>query len=370
MPSFPDNTTLNISIPKFNRYEGVILVTKIHDSSNLIELEQCVCLLQAAYNHQPLYDYLIFHTENITQEQQLRVNSIVHPANVTWAQDTQPLQDVLAGLPPATLDTLFRRCNQPGASGINTTQELTWRHRCTDGRFNMPLAYNWMAEFRSKWIWRRPELADYKYMLWFDTDSFATMAWREDPIEYMVQNKMALLMGDYGLHSTPVASGVKYRIRNAYNTTICKVSINDTRFTTILDSNITSPCLEFGNVEHVHGFFHITDLDFYRLPVNRLWADEVIGHDGIYQRIWDDQLAVVVPPAVLAPHRMATLDQIGVCPLLLHNLQVMDHHEARAFTTGYRGFKAYWRIHGEEYFPEGYGKCKDYVQIGHRRRRS
>jgi hypothetical protein len=80
---------------------------------------------------------------------------------------------------PAQRKKLVDRCNE-----VNTTADITWHTRCRDGKSVMPIAYWWMSEFRSKRIWRQKVLELYKYMLWWDSDNFATMVWQQDPIDY------------------------------------------------------------------------------------------------------------------------------------------------------------------------------------------
>jgi hypothetical protein len=61
----------------------------------------------------------------------------------------------------------------------NTTMEtVDWFTHCAgDG---CRLNYGWQAEFRSKQIWTHPALQKYRYMLWMDTDAFATQPWEMD----------------------------------------------------------------------------------------------------------------------------------------------------------------------------------------------
>jgi hypothetical protein len=57
------------------------------------------------------------------------------------------------------------------------------------------------------------------------------------------------------------------------------------------------------DIVQVHGFFHVTDLDFYRSPKHiACWYGAMI-EDGKFSRTWDDQLAVMVPAAMTAPER-------------------------------------------------------------------
>lgn len=61
----------------------------------------------------------------------------------------------------------------------------------------MPLAYTWQCEFRSKWIWRHPGLANYKYMMWMDSDTMCSKPWKQDPIATMVRNDLVLMYDNY-----------------------------------------------------------------------------------------------------------------------------------------------------------------------------
>lgn len=46
-------------------------------------------------------------------------------------------------------------------------------HHCVDPgetRVSSNLAYAWQAEFRAYHIWYNPEIKEYNYMMWFDSD--------------------------------------------------------------------------------------------------------------------------------------------------------------------------------------------------------
>jgi hypothetical protein len=90
-------------------------------------------------------------------------------------------------------------------------------------------------------------------------------------------------------------------------------------------------CLD-KDVKQVHGFFHITDLDFYRLPQNLHWFDVEIG-DNKFSRIWDDQLAVIVPASMLAPNRTMEMGRTGIKLNVMHNAMIMGKkkYSARRF---------------------------------------
>jgi hypothetical protein len=105
----------------------------------------------------------------------------------------------------------------------------------------------------------------------------------------------------------------------------------------------------------VHGFFHITDLDFYRLPQNLHWFDVEIG-DNKFSRIWDDQLAVIVPASMLAPNRTMEMAKAGIDLRVMHNGAGMGK---KKYSSG-GAFMKYWRREGKKLFPEAMA-CKGLV---------
>ena len=107
----------------------------------------------------------------------------------------------------------------------------------------------------------------------------------------------------------------------------------------------------------MHGFFHITDLDFYRLPINLQWYDVEIG-DNKFSRIWDDQLAVMIPPVMLTQERSAEMEDIGIRPDVMHNGMIMGKSKR---TDG--AYKALWRGEGKTQFPEARKMCSPYIKV-------
>ena len=83
----------------------------------------------------------------------------------------------------------------------------------------------------------------------------------------------------------------------------------------------------------VHGFCHITNLDWYRQQKH--FFENWIG-DGFLQRKYDDQGAVTIPPAVLAPERAWDMYSHDLHLHLYHNGNLDGKKKARR--GGYRGF--------------------------------
>ena len=339
------------AIKDFEHLPRVAIVTKIHGNMYMNLMKQCMCLLHAAYNRRVLYDIIVFTTLPLTDSEVNELQQIVHPASLKVYSDEQTLQEQIADLTPAKQKHLVDRCID-----ANTTEDLTWGHRCKDGKFKMPLAYTWMSEFRSKQIWTNKALEPYKYMLWFDADSFPMSAWKQDPIAYMVREKLVLLMGNYGQSKTVANTGIQQKLVQAYNKSLRSMNVGtDGRLNVAYSTKVCN-----GGVEQVHGFFHITDLDFYRLPQNVYWAKVMIG-DAKFSRIWDDQLGVIVPAAMMAPERAAEMDKVGIHPNVMHNGMIMGKVK---WVGG--GYKAYWSQEGREKFPEAFDICKSHIKEGTR----
>ena len=355
---FDDVTTpttpelIGTDIQDFVRHEKVVIAMKIHGKTFLPEVKQALCLLHAAYNSRVLYDIVIFHTTPLPEADMAVVQAIVHPAKVTFVMDEKSLEQQIEDMTPEQREKLVARCND-----ANTTADLSWHTRCVDGKTVMPIAYCWMSEFRSKQIWRQKVLEPYKYMLWWDSDNFATMVWQQDPIDYMVREDLVLLMGNYGQGTTRGGSGVQKKLYQVYNKTLCKSKIVENGR---LHATYGTTEQECGgrDVKQVHGFFHITNLDFYRLPINLHWFDVHIG-DNKFSRQWDDQLAVMVPPVMLAPERAVEMEDVGIRPDIMHNMYTMGK---RKWKGG--AYLAFWEREAPTKFPEAIEKCTPYIKVG------
>lgn len=343
-----------LNIVDFEHQEGVVIAVKIHAGSqpqHIDEIKQSLCLLHAAYNQRVLYDIVIFSTFPIPEHEVQALQQIVAPASLTVQPDEQTLEEQLADLTARQQKILIDRC-----TNVTSISDFTWETICTDGPHIMPISYCWMSEFRSKQVWQQTILEKYKYMLWFDSDSFPTRVWAEDPVAFMVRNDLVLLMANLGQGKTPGKLGVQHRINMVYNKTLCSIRLTDDGRLNATYGSPQNSCHD-NEVQHVHGFFHITNLDFYRSPQNQYWSKVMIG-SGKFSRVWDDQLAVIVPAAMLAPHRAMDMESVGIFPEVMHNGVIMGK---RNFVGG--AYKKFWKRDSPTQFPEAIEKCDAYITI-------
>jgi hypothetical protein len=218
----------------------------------------------------------------------------------------------------------------------------------------MPLAYSWQSEFRSKHIWRHKALEKYRYMMWYDSDAMATRVWHNDPVSLMVRNDLAILFANFPQGSTR-GPDVRAKIVEAYNgDTLCELKLREGRLFA-KGGNCINP-----NVPQVHGFFHLTNLDFYRSPENLRWADIMIG-DTKFSRRWDDQLAVTVPAAMRAPERSWEMEANGVKLDVWHNQFLDGKYRWRG-----GGYQVWWKTESAESFPEAIDTCQALITNGGR----
>ena len=324
----------------FVRHENVAIVTKIHGEHQWSLVEQSLCLLHYAYNRNVLYDIIIFTTDPVGENLIQDLEAAIAPTKVSVVVDNKGLQNEIADLSPEKYDAFKKRCN------YTDTGNLTWFSECDGNR----LAYNWQAEFRGKRLWHHPALAEYETMLWMDTDGFPTKPWEKDPVDYFVKNDGVIMFQNFKGHSKYY---VQKGIHEGFNKTICKMTISkehgDLEVENYKKGGVL--CFERG-VPNIHGFFHITNLDFYRSPEVTKGLDAVFG-DCFLCRQPDDQLAVTVPAAVLAPDRSWALREKGFQLDVFHNSMLDGIDQAKP-----AGYKKYWEQFGETNLPEAYGVCK------------
>jgi hypothetical protein len=344
----PAQLTSSVQVKDFEKQPGVVVATKVHGPEYFNQLKQMYCLFSAAYNWKMQYDIILFHTEPIPEQEKQELIDVVSPANISFYVDGPSIQEQVKDLNVNQTAYLTERCH------VNSTDELTWRSRCFEkGGGEMPLAYTWQCEFRSKHIWQHPGLKPYKYMLWLDSDAMCGKAWQQDPIATMIRNDLVLMFANFPQGQARGAA-IQDRIQRSFNKTLCDIVLVDGHF-----EPQYGDCWRNTSIGGVHGFMHLTNLDFFRSPPVKRWTDILIG-DGKFSRKFDDQIAVAVPPAILAPNRSWDMWQNGINLTVIHN----------GFIDGklkWRGgfFKNYWRRQGKT-FPEAFDKCV--INDGGRRR--
>ena len=338
-------TETRAAIVEFERQEGVVIVTKIQGPAYFKLLEQSLCLLHYAYNQRVLYDIVVFITVPITQEQETRVKALVAPANLTLVVDNRGLQEEINALSPIRREKFLERCG-------NIPQEnITWGTYCSNTMSpDSRLSYNWQAEFRSLHIWRHPALEGYRTMLWLDADGFATKVWEQDPVARFLQNDLVILFDNFPQGRTTAGTTVfQDRIWNSFNKTICHNGLRDGHLETHLGGK--DDCRR-AQVRLIHGFFHITNLDWFRQDVVMNFFENWIG-DCFLCREFDDQGAVTIPPSVLAPNRSWDMYENGIQLDVYHN-RLLDGKSARRRAL----FKRYWKSNVEHNLTKADGVCR------------
>jgi hypothetical protein len=336
-------------IVEFERQQDVVIVTKLHGPHQLGLLEQSLCLLHYAYNNRVNYDIVVFTTIPINDTELVNIRQMVAPAKFTIVVDNRGLQNEIINLSPIRREKFLRRCN------VTSPDEVTWWSECYEnkklGRGRKKLvrgriAYNWQAEFRAWHIWKHPALAEYRWMLWLDTDGFSTRVWTRDPVAIAMQNKLVIFFGNFPKGHAR-GEDIQNKITRAFNRTLCNVNLENGHFKSKTGGDCPS-----ANIRDIHGFFHITDLDFYRSDPVINWAKTLIG-DCFLCRQFDDQIAVTVPPAMLAPERAWDMHANGVKLGVYHNFLIDGKKKQRV-----GGFMKYWPKNAKKEFPEAWGKCE------------
>ena len=338
-------TNVDVKYPhirEFEKQDGAVIVTKLHGPHQLGLLRQSLCLLTKAYNSRMNYPIIAFTTMPINDTLIDPIREVVYPANLTVVIDNAgTLQKQVASLSQVRRDAFYKRCN------VTNADNMTWWAKCDEERVGMNrIAYAWQAEFRTLHVWTHPILAQYKYMMWLDTDGFSTKVWDRDPIAVAMQNDLAIFFANW-----PQGRGrgedAQDRIVRSLGQMLCKVKLKDGHLHARMGMNC--PKLE---IFDVHGFFHITNLDFYRSPKVQAFFKELIG-DCFCCRRFDDQLAVTVPSAMLAGNRSWDMYSHDVKLDVYHNFDMDGKKRQRV-----GGFIKYWKKNGQTKFPEAYGQCK------------
>eukprot|EP00928_Gymnodinium_smaydae_P057627 TRINITY_DN40845_c0_g1_i1.p1 TRINITY_DN40845_c0_g1~~TRINITY_DN40845_c0_g1_i1.p1 ORF type:complete len:419 (+),score=31.79 TRINITY_DN40845_c0_g1_i1:48-1259(+) len=320
----------------FERQEGVVIVTKVQGPNQQMLLDQSLCLLHHAYNHKPLYDIVVFTTDPLEEKAIELTASLVAPAKLSIVRDNRGFQEEVAALSPIRRSNFLKSCN------VSTPVNLNWWSKCPDR-----LAYSWQAEFRTLHLWKHEALRSYKYMLWMDSDGFSTKPWPQDPIVSMIENDLVLLFSHWP-QGRVKGDDVSERIRKAFDVQLCSLRLLDGHLASRLGPGDGSACKSA--FLDIHGFFHITNLDFFRSQLVQRFAEIWIG-DGFLQRRYDDQGAVTIPTAVLAPNRSWLMRAHGIDLGVYHN----NHIFGSSQHVG--GFLKYWNDIAKHQLTTADGVC-------------
>lgn len=360
----PLSNHTNATIPgdeepiEFKRYEKVVIATKIHGPHQWTLVEQSLCLLHFAYNHKVLYDIVVFSAEPIPNEKIEEFRKVVAPAKFDVVMDNIGLQEEIAALTPEKRELFLERCQ------VKSPGNLTWFSNCRDPkrRKGSRLAYNWQAEFRSVRVWEHPALDKYKYMLWIDSDGFSSRPWKKDPVEYFIKNKGVIMFDNFPQGSTKQFTK---EIVDSFNATVCDLELDKQKgqlkrnlitheeYGILVNGNKnkTVNCSD-ADISMIHGFMHITDLDFYRQPKVINGLKGLLGNCFLCRRP-DDQLAVTIPAAIYAPEKSWDMRMHGFNLGVVHNFFVDGHEKNKP-----PGFSRWWYEGGKKQLPRADKVCK------------
>ena len=185
-------------------------------------------------------------------------------------------------------------------------------------------------------------------MLWLDSDGFCTRVWEKDPIAYFIENDGVIMFDHFPQGASPFR--VVPLIRKGFNATVCDVKYNYKKG--YLERRLVGLNDTCGKrIPNIHGFFHITSLDFYRSQPVKHGLETLLG-DCFLCRSPDDQLAVTIPAAIFAPEKSWEMRSKGFHLNVLHN-SAMDGIEK----TWPPHFVKYWNEGGKYNFSSADGAC-------------
>ena len=332
----------------FNRHHGVVVATKMHGHyPNPGMAAQALCLFTSAYNYLAKYDIVVFTTQMPKEYELVEIQHAAHPADVKVVQDAPSnISVMINAFPEAKKAALLKWCNASDA------ENLTWFSHCYKREDSVRLNYGWQAEFRAKHVWTHQALASYETMLWLDTDAFAMSPWHQDPIDMFIRNQLVLLFAHFPQGSSS-GEQVQDRVHRAFGARICQVRL--------LRGQLNATRCENDHrrsIKLVHGFMHVTNLEFFRTEPVRKWTDAWIS-DNAFSRKFDDQAAVTIPAALLAPDKAWDMWSHGMSLNVMHNGAV----DGRYRLQGLPSYLKYWSkyVHAPSTvstFPRARANCK------------
>jgi len=327
----------------FTRHEGVVIVTKIMGYPQEVKtLMQCLCLLTAAYNDRVSYDIVVFSTIYQWPETIKELEDVVYPAKFTLVHENRTVQALLDSMTDSRRNYLLRVCNK------NHTHQVIWNTTCKEIG---SLRYNWQAEFRSLHIWKQPELEKYRYMLWIDSDCFATSVWKDDPVDFSIRNNLVLGVGN--MQGTGGGPGLQAKIKDYFNLYLCSVKLDQNSSLHAITGG--SEC-KYSRFDIIHGFLHFDNLDFFRS--NMEWMTKFIGEDRL-SRQPDDQEAITTAALLLAPGRTRDFVLSDIRLNVMHN-GLLDGKLKVTLDQ----YLKWWQLYAERDFPTGFNKCKSHIHAG------
>ncbi len=356
----PTPTITPIATPNFKKYDKVAIVSKIHHPEDIFRVKKMLCFCTAAYNQYVNYDVVIFMTMPFTEEHVEDLREAVAPSNLIVARDGPTLEEHLASMTEDEKNFLLDRCDvkRDGSNSSGKYDKLTWYSHCKerDSDNISNLAYSWQSEFRAYHIYRHEALMKYKYMVWFDSDAQCVEPWKVDPVETMVQNDLAILFYNFP-QGRAKNNLIRPKMKNVYGREICGL-----KYDKHLIPSYCRTRKENVKIAQIHGFHHITNLDFYRNETQLELLKEMVS-EYKFSRMWDDQIGVTLPAALGAPKKSWSYHDHGLHSItILHKEKPVLNNPGRIRNNKYDLRKYWYEEGGREKLPGG-EKCDAFLTM-------
>jgi len=200
--------------------------------------------------------------------------------------------------------------------------------------------------------------------MWIDSDAFCTVPWKNDPVQFMIENNGVIMFDNLLEESIPNRfNNIIYKIYN--NSTVCKMTLNKEKGyierhlfkqppkKRHVCPNNNNNNNENPNIRLIHGFFHITNLDFYRTHLSKFI--ELMDHNqnnnnnnncNFMCRSPCDQLAVTLPAVVYAPDKTYDMISNGFHLNIFHNSYIDGkvHMDTKKYDNI---FPKYWKKYAQ-----------------------
>ncbi len=141
---------------------------------------------------------------------------------------------------------------------------------------------------------------------------------------------------------------LKDKMIEAYGSSICSHRINEGH----LEANFCEGEDEF-DFWQVNGFHHITNLDVYRSERHHNFLKIMVG-DYRFSRMWDDQIAVLVPALMEDPEKAWDMRSHNITLKVAHH----DKYDGRKKEKlEHANKKTWWKKDIREKWPSGAALC-------------
>mmetsp|Transcript_44705 Transcript_44705/g.97274 ORF Transcript_44705/g.97274 Transcript_44705/m.97274 type:complete len:422 (+) Transcript_44705:84-1349(+) len=306
-------------LPPAERPDGVrsAIVFKIHGPRNLASLLQSLCLLTQAYNGVARRDVVIFSDLRLDDAEMQQLQQTAAPASIDVISMHATPQEILLTLSSSVQERVAVACN-------SSIELIDWETVCCEKddhlfTYCFPMGYLIMNWFRIVELWTHPRLAAYDYILQMDSDSFCTKPWEHDPIEVLAeQNLTYCFNNELTWADNSLVRGVRALSREHFGKPTCEVKVEGGHLS--LDETSCISDLDTEAILHVMwGNFQVARLAFFRAAPFQAWARRFAADGYIFTRRWDDQTALTVALAQLAPEQTWQLAGLGLDLGIFHN---------------------------------------------------